>query len=193
MKVPETSKLSDLPIISNGIEYHSEFIRMDFKEVVPETKQQFVSDLTDQLRVAGYSDAKTQALNTWHHYKRSEFWSNSNLQAILDKGTDIRPDFKVDGEVIQPWHLSFKYHDRRTALDWGEIQWMKNEIAGEDIEFVMIFPNEKRLVDQANQFHLWSAGPGWICPFGWMSRQVKSEVKLGNAKQRRFSKSVNQK
>lgn len=58
--------------------------------------------------------------------------------------------------------LSFKTRDRQPRHNWREMQRMKNEILalvgfarGEHVEAVELFPDEDRLVDTCNQFHLW--------------------------------------
>jgi hypothetical protein len=52
-------------------------------------------------------------------------------------------------------HLSIHRHDRAPARDWRHFQRIKNEIVGPEYEAVEIYPNEARLVDTSNQYHLW--------------------------------------
>lgn len=52
-------------------------------------------------------------------------------------------------------HLSIHRHDRAAARDWRHFQRIKNEIVGPEYEAVEIYPNEARLVDTSNQYHLW--------------------------------------
>lgn len=52
-------------------------------------------------------------------------------------------------------HLSIKRLDRKPQRDWREFQQIKNELVGEENEAVELYPAESRLVDGANQYHLW--------------------------------------
>ena len=83
--------------------------------------------------------------------------------------------------------LSIKRLDRATIHDWRELQEIKNEIIGCENEAVELFPAESRLVDTANQYHLWViADPKFRFPFGFVSRVVSGEEVAGS-KQRSFS------
>jgi len=52
-------------------------------------------------------------------------------------------------------HLSVKRHDRRQIRNWRHLQQIKNEVCGEEREAMEIYPAESRLVDGANEYHLW--------------------------------------
>lgn len=52
-------------------------------------------------------------------------------------------------------HLSIRRMDRGPARDWRHFQRIKNELVGEEAEGVELYPAESRLLDGANQFHLW--------------------------------------
>jgi hypothetical protein len=68
-------------------------------------------------------------------------------------------------------HLSIRNNDRSPIRDWRDLQRIKNELVGPEVEMVEIFPRESHLVDTSNQFHLWgfavdrpvftNAGLGW--------------------------------
>jgi hypothetical protein len=68
-------------------------------------------------------------------------------------------------------HLSIRRDDRGALIDWRDLQRIKNEIVGPEIEMVQMFPRESQVVDTSNQFHLWgfksetphltNAGFGW--------------------------------
>ena len=57
-----------------------------------------------------------------------------------------------EGGVV---HLSIKRHDRGKARDWRHLQQIKNEVCGPEREGMEIYPAESRLVDGANEYHLW--------------------------------------
>lgn len=52
-------------------------------------------------------------------------------------------------------HLSIKRYDRSPHMPWRHLQQIKLEICGLESEAVELFPAESRLVDNANQRHLW--------------------------------------
>lgn len=52
-------------------------------------------------------------------------------------------------------HLSIHRYDKEPARDWRHFQRIKNEIVGPEFEAVELYPAESRMVDQANQYHLW--------------------------------------
>lgn len=87
------------------------------------------------------------------------------------------------------FHLSIKRHDKEPCRDWRDFQQIKNELVGPEHEGVEVFPAESRLVDMANQYHLWVfAYAGMQVPVGWQKRMVWDEVHadLVGAKQRQY-------
>lgn len=72
------------------------------------------------------------------------------------------------GDDFAPWkHLSWKRHDKAAVRYWSHVLAMKDQIVGRDVEALELFPSEARLVDTANQFHLFACPPAeWQIPFG---------------------------
>lgn len=68
--------------------------------------------------------------------------------------------------------LSIKRVDKDVIHDWRELQRIKNVILGKEIEAVELYPAESRLVDSANQYHLWAIPKGNVFPFGYPKRDV---------------------
>lgn len=88
--------------------------------------------------------------------------------------------------------ISFHDAARTATHDWREIQRIKNEVLGPEVEAVEIYPAESRLVDESNQFHLWAFEGVQPFPFGYAVRSVETPESLAlsapQAKQRPFSK-----
>lgn len=63
--------------------------------------------------------------------------------------------------------LSIRRNDREWPRDWRHFQRIKNEICGPELEAVELYPRESRLVDGANQFHLWVLPAGVDVPLGY--------------------------
>ena len=76
-------------------------------------------------------------------------------------------------------YLSIKRLDKKSIHDWRHLQEIKNELCGEDCEAIEIYPVEKRLVDTANQYHLFVFPKGTYVGFGWTHRSVMTEHKEG--------------
>lgn len=60
-----------------------------------------------------------------------------------------------DPEVPNGVHLSMRTVENDIRHDWREMQRVKNELVGPEWEAVELYPAESRVVDTANQFHLW--------------------------------------
>lgn len=79
----------------------------------------------------------------------SEQWSNDEY--VVYKRT-IKSD---DPEMPDIVHLSIRNQDRGVRHDWRHFQRIKNQLCGPEWEAMEIYPAESRLVDGANQYHLW--------------------------------------
>jgi hypothetical protein len=83
-------------------------------------------------------------------------------------------------------HLSIKRNDRRPIFDWRDMQQIKNEMIGPECEGLQLFPAESRLLDTANQYHIYGwEDPQVRAPFGYDERIVAEESTDG-AVQRPF-------
>lgn len=67
-------------------------------------------------------------------------------------------------------HLSIRHNNRHFLRDWRDFQRIKNELVGPEAEAAELYPAESRLVDGANQFHLWAFMGRF--PFGFTERSV---------------------
>ena len=72
-------------------------------------------------------------------------------------------------------YLSIKRLDKKSIHDWRHLQEIKNELCGEDCEAIEIYPVEKRLVDTANQYHLFVFPKGTYVGFGCTHRSVMTK------------------
>jgi hypothetical protein len=85
--------------------------------------------------------------------------------------------------------LSVRTHDHQARHDWRELQRIKNQLVGSDVEAVELYPSEKRVVDNSNYYHLFcfpqlGTDDGWL-PFGFTERLV-TEGAVEGSKQRDF-------
>lgn len=97
------------------------------------------------------------------------------LEAAYDQIAETRQDpvymndtYQVavhgHGECI---HLSIKRIDRKPIHDWRDLQDIKNQLAGPEAAAVELYPAESRIVDTANQYHLWVIKSTTYLPFGF--------------------------
>src|SRR3954466_1854884 len=69
--------------------------------------------------------------------------------------------------------LNISRHDGAACTCWREFQQIKNELVVPEFEAIELFPAESRLVDTANQYHLWVyADPKFRFPVGFLDRFV---------------------
>jgi hypothetical protein len=96
-----------------------------------------------------------------------EQWANDKYivhKRVMDSGNPEIPD---------GIHLSIRRMDRAPARDWRDFQRIKNQLCGPEWEGVEIYPAESRLVDGANQYHLWCFP--FKIGFGFATRQVSNQ------------------
>ena len=129
-----------------------------------------------------------------------EIWLNDIYQASIrrrtgegwfDETEECYNGFPAEnGEVT--W-LSIKRRDKEAIHDWRDLQRIKNDICGPDAEAMEIYPAETRLMDRANQYHLFvfqtpTRGCPHPIPIGFRGRSVSTpeEAEKHGAKQREF-------
>lgn len=116
--------------------------------------------------------------------KDDEIWVNSRYQVNIVRQA---PDGDPDGPRLV--HLSIKRRDKDVPHEerWRDFQRIKNELVGPECEAVELYPAESRVVDTANQFHLWAfESPEVRVPFGFDSGARRSDVSPVGGKQRPF-------
>jgi hypothetical protein len=83
-------------------------------------------------------------------------------------------------------HLSVKRLDRGTCHDWRHMQQIKNELVGPENEGIELYPAESRLVDGANQYHIWVLkDPTIRLPVGFDSGRVVTDSSIAGSVNRK--------
>lgn len=110
---------------------------------------------------------------------KDECWNNDVYQV------NVRDVVPMPGSGLPPMkHLSIKRLDKEAIHDWRDMQRIKNELVGPECEGCELYPAESRVVDTANQYHLWVfVTPGAGFPFGF-PKGVKVSESPVNGKQR---------
>lgn len=94
------------------------------------------------------------------------------------------------GPDVDVWHLSIRRQDRAAVHDWRHFQQIKNEICGKEYEGLELYPAESRVLDAANQYHLYVImQDGAQVPVGYGSGG-RDDRNIGKAKQRPFEKGL---
>lgn len=117
-----------------------------------------------------------------------QMWVNSRYTVI------VTPAEKADPRAPNMVHLSIRRNDREPIRDWRDLQRIKNDLVGPECEAIELFPAESRLVDTANQFHLWAfTDPTFRLGLGWNERLVVdagSSPSGSKSKQRAFDPEI---
>jgi hypothetical protein len=114
----------------------------------------------------------------------TERWFANSIYVARVRLVESPPPFGVTV------HLTVMTHDHQPRHDWRELQWIKNQLVGDAVEAVEIYPSEDRVVDAANHYHLFcfprlGTERGWL-PFGFGARAVSEGCAPDGPRQRDF-------
>ncbi len=92
--------------------------------------------------------------------------------------------YRVQVREVAPFvQLDITRRDGEVCSNWQDFQKIKNELVGPECEGVELFPAESRLVDTANQYHLWvMPNTRYRFPFGFENRLVLHDPVLYGTK-----------
>jgi len=147
------------------------------------TLEEFTITIKALKDTQALEDSKIKEL--YNQIVQDDVYLNDEYQVNVNKNYKWGADMEV-------WHLSIKRLDKEPTHDWRDLQSIKNMIVGEEYEAVELYPAESRLVDSANQYHLWAfigvVGSSDIptLPIGFTSRYVTDTPDMPNCKQRKF-------
>lgn len=96
------------------------------------------------------------------------------VQRLVSLNIYCNDTYRVEMNDAGPFvHLDIRRHDHEPCNNWHDFQKIKNELVGPEFEAVELFPAESRLVDTANQYHLWvHKDAGFRFPLGFGQRLV---------------------
>lgn len=125
----------------------------------------------------------------WEHLEQVEISDEAHevSTAIGDPIDEVwaSPLYEVQMRYLDPdrgragaVHLSIKRRDREADHDWRHLQAIKNEVIGWGREGVELYPAESRLVDAANQTHLWVMPAGVTLELGFNERAVATQEEV---------------
>lgn len=136
------------------------------------TIAEFVQQWTPQLSV-------DEAKKVYHDLLNEEIYLSEcgTYQVNLDRD----PVHGFNGMTV--YHLSIKRVDREPFHDWRILQEIKSGLLGDEVEAIELYPAESRVVDTANQYHLFAFPNGETVPVGFPAG-MKTDDPGHGAKQR---------
>lgn len=141
------------------------------KLALPKVKD-YIDNLMDVYRVT-----RKQAKDQYNQLKQDEIWVNDLYQVNIARGDNV-PNNLMGVAMI---HLSVKRLDKGAIHDWRHMQSIKDSLVGQDNEGFELYPSASRLVDAANQFHMFVfEDPTLRLPIGWAARAVESVIPEGS-------------
>lgn len=144
----------------------------------------FVREHMNKCARAGFEITKKTAIKEYHRTRRWRHYRNDKYIVILDPAPDDQAS--PDENVLRVVHLSIKTADRSHLMDWRDLQQIKTQLCGPHCEGLMLYPDEDRLVDCANQFHIFvpvlkDTGAPVQIPFGWMCQRATATAEQAKA------------
>jgi len=139
----------------------------------------------------GHEVSKAKIKKLLRKISNKEKWVNNLYKVDVDRRHRHplmeRLGFSI-GQIIE---LGITRHDGSAIHDWRHLQYIKNDVLGNDVEAVELFPKESRLMDTANTFWLYAI-VDYDFPFGFTMRNINDEIesaKVG-AMQRPFDEDL---
>lgn len=142
-----------------------------------------------QLRDAGVDITYAELKKVHEVEADSEVYLNDTYTVTVQDAVQAEM-VNTDTDAGWPamWYLSIKRTDREVIWDWRELQEIKNLICGKDNEGFQLFPAQDRVVDTANQYHLFVLKEAKLCiPVGFPTGMV-TDALIPNTKQRTLEK-----
>lgn len=121
---------------------------------------------------AGMTITRAKAKEILHDEMKSEMWHNDVYTVLLREGANCDNFVMLDEWKGKCAYISIRRNDREPVDSWRDFQEIKNQLCGNDREAVQIYPNEARLTDCANQYHLWVLPDGVMFPMGFFDGRV---------------------
>jgi len=127
-----------------------------------------IKDIQEQCQEMGINCTWKEAKRQYQRVADNEIWVNDKYQVNIDRSI-------IDHNIA--WiHLSIKTHSKTADHDWREFQQIKDELIGPEYEGIELYPAHSRVVDTANQFHIWVlADPAARIPVGWQDGLIAAQ------------------
>lgn len=93
------------------------------------------------------------------HFQTGRFFTNNRYAVIL-----VEMPMPAGPDAI---HLLMMPRDNQPGGSWADLQRIKDEIVGADIEMYQVYPAASEMVDKEHTYHLWGyRDASWRLPLG---------------------------
>lgn len=133
---------------------------------VPKTEAE-IKAMCESLPIPGQTPEAVEAYvrkeladqERWPIFRNGNTARSYQVQLRWEEGCPTYPDPDYSTRHIPELvHVSIKRVDKAPVHDWRHFQEIKNMLVGPSFEAVELYPAEDRVVDTANQYHLWAFG-----------------------------------
>lgn len=146
-------------------------VRSRILPLKPEQRAATVRAILKQQPYLSRQEAHDMADKAMAQEDAAECWASVQYTVLAYRETRVG-----DGWPPMDW-LSIRRDDREPVRDWRHMQAIKDQLCGPDREGVELYPSDARLVDTANQFHIWVLREaGAMFPFGFSERSVTDDL-----------------
>jgi hypothetical protein len=102
----------------------------------------------------------------------TQFANNSDCRLYINSRYQVQ--LRELGKYL---YLSIKRIDQLPIHDWRDLQRIKDELVGAECEAIELYPAQSRVVDTANQYHLWVVqDESYRFPVGFQGGRLISDV-----------------
>jgi hypothetical protein len=156
----------------NSGTYKSSLVKpFESAQIVPKTEKEYRDMFIDNSKLVGQEPTS----EAWHKFM--ELIKEEENKPIFQNDTYQVSAGRADPSQHPMVHLSVKRLDKEPIDEnhWRILQEIKNIIVGPDHEAVELYPAESRLMDTANQYHLWvlaQPAEDRCFPFGYFTQRA---------------------
>lgn len=136
-------------------------------------------------QVESYIRNELATLDRWPIFRNGNTARSYQVQLMWNEKDELFPAPDVPSRMVPALvHISIKRVDKAPVHDWRHFQEIKNMLVGPTFEAMELYPAEARVVDTANQYHLWAFGnPEALKTIGFPVG-LKQDENAGGARQR---------
>tara|TARA_Y100000593_G_C4302514_1_gene334116 strand:+ start:1069 stop:1575 length:507 start_codon:yes stop_codon:yes gene_type:complete len=139
-----------------------------------------IQSIIDQAKFIGVTITWKQAKSEVQILSEATFYENDTYQ-VYEAGLTETNQMCLDKRYKNCGltYLSIKRKDKKSIHDWRDLQEIKNQICGKDREGMEIYPSEDRVVDTANQYHMFVLPKGAGIGLGF-GKGIKTDKEYNN-------------
>ena len=123
---------------------------------------------------AGHIITRRQAKELLNEHMSAKTWINSTYQVMVWSGKSVDKFLRIPSFHGTFDYLSIKRRDLAVCRNWSDFQTIKNILCkdGDKRYAIEIYPPESRLMNTANQYHIWVFPKDFDLGIGFTQREV---------------------